>query len=161
MKKTVFANSNVGGRGKSTVIKLIYENIIQKYNNSNVLKNFIELENIDKNNMSIISKKDDIRAIFEIDKVKIGIESQGDPKSQLPASIDMFIENQCDIIIVACRSSGETKQKVLSTESSGYRVIWIQNATNTEMKDILNKHYVDYFMQIFSEVFNELNSSRV
>ena len=64
-------------------------------------------------NEQVFEENKDIKTIIEIthngEKVKIGIESMGDPYSRLVTEkLKDFISAKCDIIICACRTSGMT-----------------------------------------------------
>ena len=119
--KIIIANSGFAYTGKSTSIRYVYELLSSRYH------------------PIIIDPKQgyhpnkDIKAIIEIPQsdghvVKVGIESQGDPDSRQMGSIDYFINNGCEIILVACRVKGTTKTKVLSLQSLDWQVIWFKNS---------------------------------
>lgn len=55
---------------------------------------------------------------------RIGIESEGDPKSQrFVASLQQFEQIGCEAIICASRRKYPTKQEVLNYRANGYSVI--------------------------------------
>lgn len=119
--KIVIANSGFAYTGKSTSIRYVYELLSSRYH------------------PIIIDPKQgyhpnkDIKAIIEIPQsdghiVKVGIESQGDPNSRQMKSIDEFVNMGCEIILVACRVKGATKDKVLSLQPSDWQVIWFKNS---------------------------------
>ena len=119
--KIVIANSGFAYTGKSTSIRYVYELLSSRYH------------------PIIIDPKQgyhpnkDIKAIIEIPqsdghKVKVGIESQGDPGSRQVDSINYFINKGCEIILVACRVKGATKDKVLSLQPLDWQVIWFKNS---------------------------------
>lgn len=64
----------------------------------------------------------------------IGIESQGDPNSRQHESLDLFLKNNCDIIICASRSRGETVFNVENFCSiSQYDSFWISTLYSVPM----------------------------
>ncbi len=105
---TIIAIRGVGNTGKTETIKNVYGLLVSKYPKA-----------------TIEHKKQgvDIRAIITINNVKIGIESQGDPpNSRLFKSIPFFVEEKCNIILCATRSSGKTVQLIEKQED--YEIIW-------------------------------------
>lgn len=142
MKKTIITIKGVAGQGKSETIKL--------------LRNFIKSTHSPIE--TIIIDREDIKVILEINGIKVGIESQGDPKSRLPTSIDEFVAINCDVIICASRTSGETENAILDTVSKGYRVIWAANyrsnqASHTDLNNLSAKHLLDLFNQVITGAF--------
>lgn len=59
---------------------------------------------------------DDLRDIFTINRLKVGIETAGDPGSQLKQSLRLFEQNDCDLIICATRTRGKTTDWINSLE---------------------------------------------
>lgn len=117
--KIVIANSGFAYTGKSTSIRYVFELLSSRYH---------VIEPINGYNPKV-----DVKAIIEIPqsdghKVKVGIESQGDPGSRQVDSINYFINKGCEIILVACRVKGATKDKVLSLQPSDWQVIWFKNS---------------------------------
>lgn len=75
---------------------------------------------------SVGTYKDDIQRIYKIGKVTVGIESQGDPNSRQKSSLSLFGKNNCDIIICASRSRGNTVANVDNfCKRNGYDCFWI------------------------------------
>lgn len=119
--KIVIANSGFAYTGKSTSIRYVYELLSSRYH-----PNIIEPK-------EGYNPNQDIKAIIDIPQsdghmVKVGIESQGDPGSRQMKSIDEFVNNGCEIILVACRVKGTTKTKVLSLQRNDWQVIWFKNS---------------------------------
>ena len=117
--KIVIANSGFAHSGKSTSIRYVFELLSSRYH-------VIEPRNG-------YNPKVDVKAIIGIPQsdghiVKVGIESQGDPGSRQMDSINYFINEDCEIILVACRVNGTTKTKVLSLQRSDWQVIWFKNS---------------------------------
>ena len=119
--KIVIANSGFAHSGKSTSIRYVYELLSSRYH-----PNIIEPK-------QGYNPNQDVKAIIDIPQsdghmVKVGIESQGDPGSRQMESIDYFVKEKCEIILVACRVKGTTKTKVLSLQRSDWQVIWFKNS---------------------------------
>lgn len=117
--KIIIANSGFAYTGKSTSIRYVFELLSSRYH---------VIEPINGYNPKV-----DVKAIIEIPQsdghmVKVGIESQGDPGSRQVDSINYFINKGCEIILVACRVKGATKDKVLSLQHSDWQVIWFKNS---------------------------------
>lgn len=116
IKKTIIVNYGDEKIGKSTSIRGVYNELQKKYEMKD-LREVIRGKQPDS----------DISALFEIDGVKFGLESQGEPDSRIFDSLKEFLEEECDIIIVSCRTDGEVMKKIKSLENEGYRIIWTQN----------------------------------
>lgn len=142
MKKTVIALKGIGGQGKSETIKRLRNLIKSTYTH--------HVENI-------LIDKGDVKVIIEIKGVKIGIESQGDPDSRQEKSISEFVSKNCDIIICASRTRGETVDTVFNTKKDGYRVIWVTNyrskeISHSELNNLSAKHLLELINQIMSSI---------
>lgn len=117
--KIVIANSGFAYTGKSTSIRYVFELLSSRYR---------VIEPINGYNPKV-----DVKAIIEIPQsdghmVKVGIESQGDPGSRQVDSINYFINKDCEIILVACRVKGTTKDAVINLRNNDWQVIWFKNS---------------------------------
>ena len=111
MNKTIIAVYGRASEGKSSTIKNILT-ILKQYR-------FAKIE--------ILKEDGDVLAIVELNGVKIGIESQGDPKSRMISeeTIELLISKGCEIIVCATRTEGMTVKKVDElAETHGYNRIW-------------------------------------
>lgn len=140
MKKTVFANWGTAGQGKSSTVKKIAELILKNYPRATT-------------NPVTIDFTFDIRVVITIGKIKIGIESQGDPNSRLFDSLKYFVKINCDIIICSTRTSGSTVDAVNELYSKhGYDNVWVTNYRSNEknqntLNDISAKHIFELIQQ--------------
>lgn len=140
MKKTVFANWGTAGQGKSSTVKKIAELILKNYRSATTAP-------------VIIDFTFDIRIIITIGKIKIGIESQGDPNSRLFDSLKYFVKISCDIIICSTRTSGSTVDAVNELYTKhGYDNVWVTNYRSNEknedtLNDISAKHIFELIQQ--------------
>lgn len=136
MRKLVIADRGCGRLGKSAAVKCVYY----------LLKNEgYTLESAEWQGMEGIG---DIKAIFTIDGVKVGIESQGDPGYDMESTIEEFVEKGCKIIVTACRTKGITFNKVRDYLGNilGYDIVWSAHDVFPGQKDIkilnnLNHNY--------------------
>jgi hypothetical protein len=89
---------------------------------------------------SLGNSPDDIRRIYKIGKITIGIESQGDPNSRQKSSLTLFGKNNCDIIVCASRTKGETVANVCNfCKRNGYDLYWISTIHSSSIS-LFNHH---------------------
>lgn len=143
MKKTVIANSGGAKQGKSGTIKKIIQLILDKYPNA-------------KTNPLKISYHGDVKVLIEIDNIKIGIESQGDPNSRIFESLKKFASVDCDLIICATRTSGATVKAVNSLRKShGYDIIWVTNYRSANKDtELLNELSANHILELVERLIN-------
>ena len=67
-------------------------------------------------------------------------------------SINDFISNRCEIIVCACRTSGDTTNKVASLKNQGFDIIWTQNdrSDNESLHTALNNLYAERIERIIN-----------
>jgi hypothetical protein len=143
MNKLVIANKGIRSQGKSSSIKKVFDKLQSKY----------------PNGVITYKKGKEIKAILIINNIKIGIESEGDPFSRIFESIDEFVKENCDIIVVACRTRGETYDKVKSLENEGYEIKWLSNERSTDKSkhDELNDQYAEKIFNMIEDIVNNKN----
>lgn len=142
MKKYLIVNKGCSGQGKSASIKELFYLLKSKYPVDR--ETFID--------------DGDIKAIIKIENFKIGIESQGDPNSRLFKSMDKFIAEECDIIVTACRTRGETLYKMLELQDKKeFNIIWAENYRSDipSLQDIFNSHYAKSIAKLIYSLINE------
>ena len=138
MKKTTIAIAGRYDQGKSETIYL--------------LRDLIRTTHTVKENVFFDDGKD-VKVIIEIGEFKIGIESEGDPDSRQEQSIKDFITNNCNIIIGACRSRGDTMDVLITTENHGYRIIWSRNhRSETVSHSGLNKLSANSILELLDSI---------
>ena len=142
MRKLVIANRGAGGIGKSSAIKAVYQLLKDKGYKSD----------------EEVWQGGDIKAIFKIDGVKIGISSQGDPGSCMKDNIEDFVKMECEIIVTACRMKGDTYRKVYYElgEEQDYDIIWYghyvyQVLEAEEVQENFNKRYAEQVVKLIEE----------
>lgn len=112
--KTIIALQGKANQGKTTTIRRLADLIREEFSNAQY-------------NPEKLPTKGDIWVIITIGKIKIGIESQGDPGSRIIThnTLDGLAINECDIIICASRTSGETVRVVERVAKEyKYRLFW-------------------------------------
>jgi Cdc6-like AAA superfamily ATPase len=109
--KKVIVLKGIRNVGKSQTIKKVYKLLLKSYPSAKIQEKFIGV---------------DIRVVLTINGTKIGIESQGDPgiNGRLKKSLDYFVELNCQIIICATRTYGQTVDAVNKLKDS-YGITWI------------------------------------
>ena len=104
----IFALQGKGNLGKTWTINQVYLELQNKYSTAQATL--------------FTPNTIDVKAIMDIpirgNIIKVGIESQGDPDSRLNSSLVDFVNANCDIIICACRTSGETEPPHTSARRS-------------------------------------------
>ena len=142
MKNTAIAIWGDGGQGKSTAIKEIVNAISFHY---------------PKAIIDVRIEGNDIQVIILIGKVKIGIESQGDPGGRLQRSLDLFVMENCHIIICATRTRGGTVKSVEGLFPT-YEIIWTSNYYSREKKIndsnlMFSNHIIAMLQEIMAGTF--------
>jgi len=112
MEKTIIALRGKADIGKTSTLKEVYKLLKDNYTIE------IETENTNHN-----TPKADIKVIFKIKGIRIGIASQGDPGYGLEKSLEEFARKDCTIIICATRTRGKTYNAV-EAQKPLYKVIW-------------------------------------
>jgi hypothetical protein len=121
MNKTIIALYGRAKEGKTETIKKVCELIMTNFPNAVSYPHHINYNA-------------DILAAIQLGNVKIGLESQGDPKSRMIREdtikqlADKNIDFQlggCDIIVCATRTGGATIRKVDTiADRYGYNTLW-------------------------------------
>lgn len=120
--KNVIAVKGISNVGKTSSIVKAYERLIAKHPSAKV-------EKIPGGN------RNEISAIVTIGKIKIGIESQGDPGQRLPNSIQEFVNRGCQIILCTTRTRGGTVDLIKSLEPP-YKIAWLLKEKSKSTSEI-------------------------
>ena len=135
MNKTIIGIYGRANEGKSSSIKLVCQKILRDYPNTSVPEE--------------VNYSGDIFVIINLGSIRIGIESQGDPKSRMISedTIRKLAEAKCDIIICATRTGGETVKKVDTiADEFDYHTLWLSsfwspslnnNVLNDQLSDVI------------------------
>lgn len=111
MRKTLIALWGPANCGKTATIKRVYELFKSKYKDAEILH-------------CDFSRRDFV-VIFIIQGTKIGVASQGDPNSKLPANLKLFLNEKCKVIICATRTWGQTVEEVKRLNKQ-YKIFWFE-----------------------------------
>lgn len=103
-----------------------------------------------------VPEKIDFRCIFEINGRIIGIESQGDPKTNLQNRLLELADNfNCDLILCTSRTRGETVAAVDNLfHNRGFQTIWTStyqiadNNNHNLVNRIKARHLLDLIQQL-------------
>lgn len=137
MNKTIIAVYGRSNEGKSETIKKVFQILVNEFPNA-------------KPSISPVNVEGDILATIQLGKIKIGIESQGDPNSRIitEQTIEKLADlskdstlGGCDVIICATRTEGKTVKVVDKVaEDFGYNVIWISSFFSPKLNtEVLNR----------------------
>jgi hypothetical protein len=109
--KNVFALTGKAKMGKSQTIRTVVEMLTTKYPDARFEYN--------------VTTRVDTRVVLTIGVLKIGIESQSNPKTRLiKESLNLFERIGCDVIICATRTSGSTVDAVNALQ--GFSIQWLE-----------------------------------
>jgi len=142
MKKQIIALAGVYDCGKTTTLRMIRDAILQDLGGK-IIGGY--------------NGQGDIKLIIDIKGFKIGIESQGDPRGRLDASLTEFVSIHCEVIICACRSYGQTRKRVESYGSSHDLAILdkYRAASGSQLQE--NEKYRDDVLGILTERLERLS----
>ena len=146
MRKLVVANRGVGQIGKSASILAVYH-LLKDRGFKTILETWqYEYEN------------GDIKAIFDINGVKVGIESQGDPNCEMEDAMEEFVAEGCEIIVTACRTKSATYEKVRDYlgAKNNYDILWcahyVYHGVGADVvKDTLNEVYAEHVLKLIQD----------
>lgn len=126
--------------GKTKTIKLLSKLLQEKYSD-NILLDYYP------------NTPYDIKLIIEIGKIKVGIESQGDPNSRLCKSLEEFVQKKCDIIVCATRTRGQTVECVESYSHS-YNIKFVDKHKEFDKnkQDESNSEYAKKLLGYISDI---------
>lgn len=144
MQKLIITNNNDAHTGKTTALRGVYDLMVEKG---------YEPQNIAGPGMG---PNYDVKAIFTINGVKVGIETMGDNTSSdvHQESLDDFLHEGCMIIITASRLRGETRANVRDFyHENDYMPVWMKHdfTQNEKLQPIFNKRYAERVVQFVEE----------
>lgn len=145
MSKTILAVWNAGSKGKTETLREFANRLIATYPHTPIFP--IPL---------IIPVNIDFRLVVEIGGIIVGVESQGDPNTNLEMRLleltDVF---NCDIILCTTRTRGETVHAVDNVaDSRGYQTIWtstyqIENAgVHNLVNNLKGQHILELLQRL-------------
>ncbi len=152
MNKTIIAIYGRQAQGKSETIKKASQILMDQNPNTKV---FIQHD-----------FKFDILLTIQIGTIRIGFESQGDPKSRIlkydtlkqlaDKDLNQNIGN-CDIIICATRTRGETAKKVDQiADEYGFHTLWISSFMSPKLNhSVLNNMAANNIVNVINSLITE------
>jgi hypothetical protein len=101
-----------------------------------------------------ISSTDDFRLILEINGKIIGIESKGDPNTGLRGRLeDLAVNHNCDIILCATRTKGDTVDAVDSLAYHKYfQTIWTSTYQIASSQSIANQAKARHLLDLLQSL---------
>lgn len=145
MRKLVIANRGTRNTGKTSSIKEVY--YLLKSKGYKLLMEEWQYE-----------RGRDIKAIFDVNGVKVGIESQGDQGYDMETTMEAFVDAGCEIIVTACWMKGSTYRKVYKYlgEEQDYDIIWYghymyQVLGAEEAQKTFNRRYAEQVVMLIEE----------
>ncbi|QEZ91920.1 hypothetical protein [Proteus sp. CD3] len=106
-----------------------------------------------------LAKNDEI-AIFEKDGLKIGISTGGDNEKIIRKAVEELIEENCNFIISATRTRGQTKKELYKlVNEHEYQKQWFKKNTNIDYWCNKWPHKGEDFDKRKAEYFNKLNET--
>jgi hypothetical protein len=143
MNKTIIAIYGRAGEGKSTSIKLACKKLLRDYPNATP-----PIEGVKDNG--------DILTVITLGDVKIGFESQGDPKSRMirEDTLRQLANQDCQIIICATRTRSETVRKVDQIANEfDYHTLWLSSYWSPNLsKKVLNDQLSDQIIRFITSL---------
>ena len=142
--KTIIALWHVANKGKTETLRNLAKLFVERF--AEISYPFEEFRNIPSTG--------DFRFIIEINGKIIGIETQGDPTTELEDRlIDLVEKYNCDIIFCATRTKGETIYAVDNLfYNHGFKTIWTstyQVADITE-QNLLNRLKAQQLLEVLT-----------
>ncbi len=119
--------------GKSHTLKQVIEILKEKYPNS---KYELLISNLNKEKQFVDEKGLFNKLVTPKQELLVGIETQGDPNSRLPDSLNDLEARGCDIIFCASRTRGQTVEAIKSHKNN-YEIKFIKQ---TIVKDDWDKN---------------------
>ena len=143
IKKTIIAIWHTENTGKTETIRRIAHNLMELF------PDFIPVFP----DSAIVPLEGDFRLIIEINGITIGLESQGDPNTDLRGRLEELVEFHCDIIFCTTRTRGETVRAVDNIANDfGYNTIWTstyQTANNhQQMNNLKARHLINLIQEL-------------
>ncbi len=105
-------------RGKTASITMAFKMLMERF-----FENAIIIDDGEKSG--------DIKALLFVKGAKVGIESRGDPNSRQMRSVDEFVSMGCDVILIASRTWGMTKNSIEKYRGE-YRIFKFRKNKDTD-----------------------------
>jgi hypothetical protein len=161
MNKTIIAVYETAGKGKSASVKKVCELLLANFPKANLTHVFHPSPS------QPFTYSGDICVIIDLNGIRIGIESQGDPNSRMLYENNIELENgeiktdvsgtieklalyNCDVILCATRTEGATVWKVDNIANRyGYNTLWKSSNNSPSLNHIvLNRFLAEEIINI-------------
>ena len=133
VEPTIIANMGEGNVGKTESIRMVYDKLCQVAEGKPVHK--------DPNR----ENQKDVCAWLMINKVKVGIASDGDTQAIVRDNLNFLTDASCQIILIACRNNhdsvvllNEYRENINNQNKYNYRIWRTSNARIYEYIDKYN-----------------------
>lgn len=118
---------------------------------SNTLNKLIEHVQSIKEPSTFFEK--DHREVVHIQDKKIAITTPGDNIDEILENIKFFKKNDCDMLVTATRTRGETVKKIEKLESEeGIRTIWVGKNICCEQQEFVNALQAKEILNLIKEI---------
>lgn len=144
--KTIISIWHSGGKGKTSTVREIATILLDRPN----------IRIIHPEAFTADDLRGDFSIVIEINNIKIGLESQGDPGTDLRSRLEKLTSKEaiprieCDLIFCTTRTRGETVRDVnFIADQFSYEVIWTSTyqISNEQLRADLNllkaRHLID------------------
>lgn len=89
---------------------------------------------------------------FKINDVAVGVCTPGDDKSSIESNINYFNENECEVIVTATRTKGETVTELKKLEKKkNCPILWFPKEDNEEKNKLIAS---ELFRLVLDEIDN-------
>jgi hypothetical protein len=142
--KTIVAIRHVHNKGKTATLREFANFLMLQY------PKYIPIFPVP----AIVPISDDFRLVLKINGVIIGVESQGDPNTNLSGRLLELADGfKCDIIICSTRTKNDTVDAVDNIiQTKGFQAIWTstyQMSTNHQLVNQLKaRHLLDLLQSL-------------
>jgi len=146
INKTMIAIYGKEKEGKSSTIIELCRLILKTVPNAKVISEDVN-----------INYSTDINVCIDVDGIKIGIESQGDPGGRQFNTLEILAQKECDIILCTSRTRSKTKHLIQNlAKQYNYNTIWISSFFSKQINyNLLNKRAVDNLLEIIKMIIKE------
>ena len=146
MQKLVIANKGRSYHGKTQALNKVIEGLTDANNKAEVVKE----KSLDNG---------DVRVILLYKGKKIGIVTQGDPVKPFFESLNYLVQENCEIIVCGCRTSGNTYKEVMNLKKQhGYEIIWY---SNPYVESIEEGDFPDRVKAVYAKSVREMIEKRI
>lgn len=147
LKKTLLAISNSAAQGKTSTLRNVSTILLENFS-----PKIIFPKALDKARALEFIATGDFRLILIINGVKIAVESQGDPGTDLKERLKDLVEQECDVIICTCRTRGATTDAVVDLKDL-YSIVWSSTySSNKFSHEFLNAKKAEHIIDLLESL---------